>query len=301
METDLLSVEDELFLFETFLRLSSPDYNEEAEVFFSEDESDVSLDVPLSNFFINDNEFELCPSPVDTLFSPNPPQQFFPQNYPRSPSPCESPTSLFPPIRLENIVPPCTPTPPVISTPPPTPLLQQTPTFPVPEFKPEPIPQPVFPPPTPDADSAGVHFIDLKDLYEKAQVRRKGQSEQRLVESRIHMVANFLVVPRSVQVWVRRFADIKGFQNTVQLPVAIEKTMPNMQYFSVDLDAVYKTEMGNKFYQLSTTDRFRKNRFVIHVNLLFEDNSVAQFKSEPFLIRSRKLSPNPRKPRSYSN
>ena len=55
METALLSVEDELFLFETFLRLSSPDYNDEAEVFFSEDESDVSLDVPLSDFFINDN------------------------------------------------------------------------------------------------------------------------------------------------------------------------------------------------------------------------------------------------------
>jgi hypothetical protein len=83
-----------------------------------------------------------------------------------------------------------------------------------------------------------VHFIDLKDLYEKAQVRRKGQSEQRLVESRIHMVANFLAVPRSVQVWVQRFADIKGFQKTVQLPVAIEKTMPNMVNKTFLLDRV---------------------------------------------------------------
>jgi hypothetical protein len=54
METDVLSIEDELFLFETFLRISSPDYNDEATVFFSEDESDVSLDVPLSDFFMND-------------------------------------------------------------------------------------------------------------------------------------------------------------------------------------------------------------------------------------------------------
>ena len=50
----MLSIEDELFLFETFLRISSPDYNDEATVFFSEDESDVSLDVPLSDFFMND-------------------------------------------------------------------------------------------------------------------------------------------------------------------------------------------------------------------------------------------------------
>ncbi|CAB3979589.1 Hypothetical predicted protein [Paramuricea clavata] len=301
MESELFSVEDELFLFETFLKLSSQDYNDEAEVFISEDESDESLDVPLLDFFMYEKEPEQCPSPVDTIPSPTPPQQFFPQHYPRSPSPCESPTSLFPPIHLENILPPCTPTPSVISTPPSTPLPQQSPSFPPPEYKIEPIPEPTYTPPTADAESAGVHFIDLKDLYEKAQVRRKGTSEQRLVDCRIHMVANFLTVPCNVQVWVQRFAEIKGFQNTVELPVTIEKILPNMQYFSVNLDAVYMTSLGNKFYQLSTTDRFRKNRFVIHVNLMFEDNSIAQFKSEPFLIRSRKLSPNPRKPRSYSD
>jgi hypothetical protein len=53
MESELFSVEDELFLFETFLKLSSQDYyNDEAEVFISEDESDESLDVPLLDFFM---------------------------------------------------------------------------------------------------------------------------------------------------------------------------------------------------------------------------------------------------------
>ena len=47
---ELLSVEDELFLFETFLKLSSQSYNAEAEGFFSEDENDV----PLSDYFIYD-------------------------------------------------------------------------------------------------------------------------------------------------------------------------------------------------------------------------------------------------------
>ncbi len=55
MESDLFSMEDELFLFETFLKLSSQDYNDEAEVFFSEEDSDVSLDVPLYDFFMYDN------------------------------------------------------------------------------------------------------------------------------------------------------------------------------------------------------------------------------------------------------
>ena len=177
---------------------------------------------------------------MDTIPSPISPPQFFPNAYPRSPSPCESPTSLFPPIQLENILPSFTSVPPVCSTAPPTPLPQHTPTFvpqdikleplpePVPELVPEPAPQPTYAPRTPDADSAGVHFIDLKDLYEKAQVRRKGTSEQRLVDCRIHMVANFLTIPRNVQVWVRRFTEIKGFQNTIQLPVTVEKTLPNM-------------------------------------------------------------------------
>lgn len=48
MEPELLSVEDELFLFETFLKLSSQDYHEDTEVFLSEDENDV----PLSDFFM---------------------------------------------------------------------------------------------------------------------------------------------------------------------------------------------------------------------------------------------------------
>lgn len=174
-------------------------------------------------------EPEQCPSPVETIPSPTSPQLFFPQAYPRSPSPCESPTSLFPPIRLENILFPNPATPP-LATPPPTPLPPQTPQFTIQEFKPEPLPQPIFspPPPPPEAESAGVHFIDLKDLYEKAQVRRRGTSEQRLVDCRIHMFASFSTIPSNVQVWVRRFAEIKGFQSTVELPVTIEKTLPNM-------------------------------------------------------------------------
>lgn len=70
------------------------------------------------------------------------------------------------------------------------------------------------------------------------------------------------------------------------------------QYFSINLDAVYLTSLGTRFYQLSTTDRFRRNRFIIDVTMTFADRSRANFKSEPFLVRSRKQSPNPRKKRS---
>ena len=83
------------------------------------------------------------------------------------------------------------------------------------------------------AESALVQFIDLKNLYEKAQVRRKGTSEQRLVDCRIHMISNFQVEPCNVQVWVQRFAEIKGFQNYVQLPVIVEKTLPTMVRYDI--------------------------------------------------------------------
>ena len=51
MDDQWLSVEDELFLFETFLKLSSENYNEQAEMMFSEDENDV----PLIDYFVNYN------------------------------------------------------------------------------------------------------------------------------------------------------------------------------------------------------------------------------------------------------
>lgn len=55
MESELImSVDDELFLFETFLKLSSQDYSDDTEAFCSEDDSDACLDVPLSDFFLND-------------------------------------------------------------------------------------------------------------------------------------------------------------------------------------------------------------------------------------------------------
>lgn len=171
-----------------------------------------------------------CLSPVDMVPSPTFPEQFvFPPNYPESPPSCESPISLFPPIQIESILPPCTPTPlAVSSTVPSTSLPQQPPSFSPTEYEMKPIPEAIYISPSSEADTASVYFIDLKDLYEKAQVRRKGTSEQRLVDCRIHMVANFFTNAPHIQVWVRRFADIKGFQNTVQLPVAIDMTLSNM-------------------------------------------------------------------------
>ena len=65
------------------------------------------------------------------------------------------------------------------------------------------------------------------------------------------MVANFLIVPRNVQVWVRRFADIKGFQNTVQLPVTIEKTMPNMVIDIFTLDIILLGKHQLHLYNIS--------------------------------------------------
>ncbi|XP_046839205.1 uncharacterized protein LOC124433473 [Xenia sp. Carnegie-2017] len=324
MDFGPLSPEDEQFLYETFMKLTSREFSDRLERTCSEDDSEESIDIPLVDFFDYDEEPEGYTSPIECTLSTVPKQPVFNEMYPSSPSPCESPVSLFPPIHLDTLFTEESPL--VASEIIPSPTSMQIPQQPqeLPQLKEEvnPIaPNELTPPSSTQAESslvqstqaesslvqstqaesALVQFIDLKNLYEKAQVRRKGTSEQRLVDCRIHMISNFQVEPCNVQVWVQRFAEIKGFQNYVQLPVIVEKTLPTMQCFSVNLDAVYLTSLGNRFYQLSTTDRQRKNRFILHAYLIFPDNSIAQFDSEPFLIRSRKISPNPRKPRTASS
>lgn len=296
MEGRHFTEDDELFLFETFVKLTSRDVEKNC-LLFDSDESDI----PLSEFFLFEKDAEY-PSPMETS-SPDSDtsQAFFPSDFSQqsSPSPCESPISIFPPLRLDSVF-TCPPSPVSLSptSPPTTPFL---PSSPIPQQAGNAIQTAYTPPPT-TAETAKVNFIDLKDLYEKTQVRRGGTSEQRLVDCRVHMFANYTGTTAlyDIEVDVQRYPETDKLEDIMQFPVTVEKTLPNTQYFSINLDAVYLTALGKKFYQLSTTDRFKKNRFIISVTLTFADDSRARFKSEPFLIRSRKQSPNPRKPRSYS-
>lgn len=86
---------------------------------------------------------------------------------------------------------------------------------------------PVIPPLYPMYDTTGAEFkadvqlLDLKPCYEKGQSRRKANSEQRLLDAEVHMVAEF---ERPLQVggsslysgsltWPERFTTITCLPN----------------------------------------------------------------------------------------
>ena len=172
-----------------------------------------SLSQSTSIFVFPDSEPCQSESPIDIISSPD---------SPGSSSPCESPISLFPPLHLDNLF---TPPP---SLPPTSPTVD-SPAEPIsPSVEPTDYFSPSHHTPAPsDADFARVHFIDLKDLYEKTQVRRRGVSEQRLVDCHVHMFSHFTSTLYNIEVYVCRYPKTGDLEDKTQLPVALQKTLPN--------------------------------------------------------------------------
>ena len=69
--------------------------------------------------------------------------------------------------------------------------------------------------------------LHLKDLYEKTQVRRRGVSEQRLVDCHVHMFSHFTSTLYNIEVYVCRYPKTGDLEDKTQLPVALQKTLPN--------------------------------------------------------------------------
>lgn len=141
-----------------------------------------------------------------------------------------------------------------------------------------------------------VEFLNLKKYYEKVQTRRDGISAQRPMDCNIRILVDFdpAWISQNVDVFVQRHpesAKLCGdFNGRVKLKVKREVTKRgNLEYFSVDLDSVYKSQYDRPVYKLSTVDPVRRNRFLLIVRLSsLEQNKFQHFKSSPFLVRSRK-------------
>ena len=167
-----------------------------------------------------------CQSPTETTPFRDSPQPLFPLSYcdGSSPSRCDSPMSQIPPLHQDNKFTRCSPSPslsptsPTITIPPSSPNLQS----------PDYALQTVYGPYSVLADSASIHFIDLKETYEKTQVRRGGISEQRLVDCRVHMLANFSKTYTHIEVYVHRYPETGEVEDKMLFPITVEKTLPNM-------------------------------------------------------------------------
>ncbi|XP_031574131.1 uncharacterized protein LOC116307937 [Actinia tenebrosa] len=143
---------------------------------------------------------------------------------------------------------------------------------------------------------SGVHveFLNLREVYEKAQTRINRKSRQRIIKGRVDMVVTFDAQIQDIAVMVERIPKARALAGDqcgqVSLEVSVEKLELNKQYFSVDLDSIYLAQDGRTpVYKLSTVDAERRNRFHLAIVVIFIDGTRSQtIFSRPFLLRSKK-------------
>ncbi|KAK3744096.1 hypothetical protein QZH41_016793, partial [Actinostola sp. cb2023] len=148
-----------------------------------------------------------------------------------------------------------------------------------------------------DSPKVDVGFLNLKSVYEKRQTRVNRQSRQRILKSKVEMVATFEAQLQDITVMVERTPEARALCGDqcgqVILNVKMGKLEINKQYFSVDLDCVYLAHDGcTPVYKLSTVDASRRNKFHLAVCLEFIDSTRSNtFYSASFLLRSKKKIP----------
>lgn len=147
--------------------------------------------------------------------------------------------------------------------------------------------------------SLRVSFVDLKPVYEKAQIRVGRQSKQRFKKGtgRMKIVVASEAQIRDIDVYVERTAAAAALcgDKSGQVPlktVKLENFDWNKQTFSLDLDSVYLSPKGTPVYKLSTVDSDRRNRFRLVVVVVFIDGTRSKpFNSRQFLLKSKQTGP----------
>ncbi|XP_032233948.1 uncharacterized protein LOC116616144 isoform X2 [Nematostella vectensis] len=141
-----------------------------------------------------------------------------------------------------------------------------------------------------------VQFLNLKQVYLKAQSRVGRESKQRLIDSRVRMIATFHAQIQQIHVYVERAPESAMLcgDHTGRVPLTVkmgELATVDKQYFSVDLDSVYTSPQGMPVYKLSTVDADKRNRFrIVVIVVCLGDTKSTPHYSRPFLIRSRRSS-----------
>lgn len=139
---------------------------------------------------------------------------------------------------------------------------------------------------------ANVTVLDLKDVYDKGQSRRKANSEQRLLKADVRLKATAQKQIQGVSAYVERCPEaariLQDLNGRVPLEVEYSKKEPFFVNFSVNLDSVYITHKGIKVYELSRVKGEERNIFRLIVVLHFLDGSTKEFISKHFQVQSKK-------------
>lgn len=152
---------------------------------------------------------------------------------------------------------------------------------------------PILDLPYPAEDTkANVTVLDLKDVYEKGQSRRKANSEQRLLNADVHLTASAQKQIQGICAYVERCPEaariLQDLNGRVPLDVVYSKKDPFEPHFSVNLDSVYMSHKGIKVYELSRVKGEERNIFRLIVVLHFPDGTTKEFTSKQFQVQSKK-------------
>ncbi|PFX23603.1 uncharacterized protein LOC111332759 [Stylophora pistillata] len=138
---------------------------------------------------------------------------------------------------------------------------------------------------------ANVTILDLKDVYEKGQMRRNANSEQRLLDAEVHLMATSQKPIQDVRAYVERCPEaariLQDMNGRVSLNLVYSKKDLFVANFAVNLDSVYSNN-GIKVYELSRVKGEERNIFRVIVVLHFADGTTKEFISKSFQVQSRK-------------
>ncbi|XP_073242440.1 uncharacterized protein [Porites lutea] len=147
-----------------------------------------------------------------------------------------------------------------------------------------------------------IQLDDLRDVYDKVQIKKLPCSEQRIAKGKVNGVAWTEGQIKSIRANVERTPEAAGkvsdriHVGPTELQVSYEKYEANAVHFSVDLDSVYKTPTDELVYSLDKVEVEERNRWQIAITVELIDGFVRQFTSKGFRIRTRPKAPKPDAP-----
>ncbi|XP_020603152.1 uncharacterized protein LOC110042142 isoform X1 [Orbicella faveolata] len=159
-----------------------------------------------------------------------------------------------------------------------------------------------------DPPDIQVEITDLKDVYDKFQIKKvltseeaekSSTSEQRIAQGKVSGVVWTSGQIETITAFVQRTPEAAEKAHDtigpVELRVSYEKHGVQSIHFSIDLDSVYKTPKGELVYSLDRVEMEMRNMWQLVIVVELIDGSTQQFTSKEFRIRTRPRPP-PKQP-----
>ncbi|XP_022793901.1 uncharacterized protein LOC111332743 isoform X2 [Stylophora pistillata] len=156
-----------------------------------------------------------------------------------------------------------------------------------------------------------VKFCDLEGrVFEKQQSRKDKKARQRIINGKVKFLVRSERPIEKVKAWVRREENAakleKDANGMVEIATdSLEKVKESGLLYlecQVDLDSVYKMDGSERpVYKLAKVHTTERNLFELVVQVVFSDSEVSeQIKSNPFLIKTKRLNDEPLEPDTHS-